>query len=590
MKDTEIGRKTDDEVVNNSDVGGTQDQTNNDEVVNTADVEMGEGQTDTTEAIKDGYNTAGARVEDGINMVATDGVDTLNKANAAAGQASVLASNVGVGQSESGDVKKETSNCVEKCGPIASALSIAGSMLGQILAPVAGPCYWYWIHKFIVAFSILFFFVNLGILLDTFANSSVTEITTKHATSIVWPDVYLCIDALTFFHTFLCCSSSCSASVSGGCKAIGFLKLPLTGSTDGCPLGIFNDHSKGKTAATSCPYSVKVGQKVVDITNYGSINTALPMYKMTQVGANPTPVANSWTVSTFGTGLENKLPTYSPASTNSEGGSWASGNTYYPVCFHFENTAKTAALYTDPKKYIQTAFAMDPTENILTESLSTMAYLQVAGTAPYEGDASSTTGKITASEAVWPGFGTTSIGSINLDKIKDQTKGETDWTYLYQISVTSYPVSLATLHSASQTVTSVFDGSTITLPVWKPDVVIGPTSFCFSSFITREVVIRDYTVAEVWAGIGGLWAGSLLLLALFFVPTATTDKYNRPVQIFNWVFPSLKDEWMDQYEEEFPDEDNSQLEAQVQSLAQKLEELTAKVGQKPEWFQGEPQY
>merc|ERR1711934_800660 len=152
------------------------------------------------------------------------------------------------------------------------------------------------------------------------------------------------------------------------------------------------------------------------------------------------------------------------------------------------------------------------------------------------------------------------IGSINLDKIKDQTKGETDWTYLYQISVTSYSVGLSPLHSASQTVTSVFDGSTITLPAWKPDVVFGPTSFSLGSFITREVVIRDYTVAEVWAGIGGLWAGSLLLLALFFVPTATTDKYNRPVQIFNWVFPSLKDEWMDQYEEEFPDEDNSQLE------------------------------
>jgi hypothetical protein len=202
---------------------------------------------------------------------------------------------------------------------------------------------------------------------------------------------------------------------------------------------------------------------------------------------------------------------------------------------------------------LTTAFAADLAELHLTDPSHYEVYMMEAGKAP----ADST--KILASRAVWPGLGMKGIGSISMDRFKDETKGETAWTYNYQIAVTSAPDKLvywtstpdntaAKTESSLGTTQTIHPGDLDNGPLW------GVSSFTVSNFIVRSVLIRDYTVAEVWAGIGGLWAASVMVMSIFFHQTDISDKNHRLFYLFNFLCPQQRDEYLekageDTYEE-----------------------------------------
>ena len=51
---------------------------------------------------------------------------------------------------------------------------------------------------------------------------------------------------------------------------------------------------------------------------------------------------------------------------------------------------------------------------------------------------------------------------------------------------------------------------------------------------TRRVHVRYRTISEIWAEIGALWAGAMIIMSLFFTQSGTTDvKSKKPMMVFS---------------------------------------------------------
>lgn len=573
------------------------------------------------------------------------------------------------------DSCKDKCTCMNQCGggltAVSGILEIFGTMMEVIVAPVAGPCYFFWIHKFLVAFAIIFFFVNLGILLDTMANTSVTDIELKHETSINYPDLYVCIPAYAWFYGFKCCGDTCGRSTANGgvaaadaCKEGGYLALALEGSSSGCEMGIFPNYDLGKSAATSCPYTAYRGQGPLTDAEWASYKT----YKMEYAGATSFPEKTfTWSQDPNGwaAGLENKMPTYTPSKnakvTLNAGGTgtfvaeetvtdgtttvactithvnsatelivrdctcpnndcdqgFSVGNTitggtssasatvassdppkgyryrsttYKPVCYYFKNTGNAVATYGAAQNFASMAFSATMTNNLLAVPPALETYVMEAGKVPYEGTAASTTGGILATKVNMPGYGNQGLATMHYDKIKDETKGETEFTYLWQVTQTSAPIHQQNIiGDAGGTGSTAY---TFTNPLNSADTITegrshmdgllwGAVSFTITDFIVREVTIRDYTVAEVWAGIGGLWSGSLMILMIFFSTSDVTNSKHRFFRVFNFLCPSKRDEWLEQAETEsgMKEEEIEQEEEDEAKFIERYQRLVGPDGQ-----------
>jgi len=256
----------------------------------------------------------------------------------------------------------------------------------------------------------------------------------------------------------------------------------------------------------------------------------------------------------YATLLENKINSYTPGPQQ-DGYAVYQNLPTKPVCYYYKvtNTAQAKVTRGGTQYFLTNAWAADLAEYHLTDPSHYEVYMMEAGKAP----ADST--KILASRAVWPGVGVKGIGSVSLDRYKDETKGESDWMYNYQISVTSTPDKLVYWTSTPDTTASKTDSSLGTTQTIAPgDLDNGPlwgvVSFTISNFIVRSVLIRDYTVAEVWAGIGGLWAASVMVISIFFHQTDISDKNHRLYYIFNFLCPKQRDKYLEKAEEDMYDE------------------------------------
>ena len=65
--------------------------------------------------------------------------------------------------------------------------------------------------------------------------------------------------------------------------------------------------------------------------------------------------------------------------------------------------------------------------------------------------------------------------------------------------------------------------------VWAENFV----AITFRHF-TRRVHVRYKTVSEIWAEVGALWAGAMIIMSLFFTQSGTTDvKSKKPMMVFS---------------------------------------------------------
>lgn len=336
----------------------------------------------------------------------------------------------------------------------------------------------------------------------------------------------------------------------------------------------------------------------------------------------------------YATGLEDALPQLKVDKTMQFGGSDNGGQmdntTVKSICYYFKVTDAAAATATHgSQSYLQSMFLATMTDALMRELPHLKMYLVPPGSPP------TLRGKVLATEITWPAVAMKTIGDITVDKYKDTSKGATDWTFIYNMGLSSQPIvgQLAILAPAvdGSTATSqastnnTFDGSTsfemvnefryeysdklnfnltaieVSLKaIFKamasgssPDAVklADPLSKCYlsgginpssesssapagsggtstspvntgffgtnmvpafnaltiSNFVVREIVVRHRTVAEYWAAIGGLFAGSLLILSLFFAASGVSHN-NRQVQTFNFIGGDTKEEWLKEYE------------------------------------------
>ena len=251
---------------------------------------------------------------------------------------------------------------------------------------------------------------------------------------------------------------------------------------------------------------------------------------------------------------------------------------YKPRCFLFKNDGKTTATYDGAQKFAQMAMATDPNPAQIKRPTSLVAYLMEAGKVPYEGTAAATTGGVLATEVHLPGIGMMGVGDISYDLMKDSSKGETAWTYLWDVDSMSYPVQSQNIVGASNKLGKSMDTDctldtectldtvqygykiesslkpgtmmTATYDEINSGILYGAAAFTISNFVVREITIRNYTVAEFWGAVGGLWSASLMVCMVFFSTTEIADAKHRLFRVFNFTCPANRDEWMAEAEKE----------------------------------------
>merc|ERR1712216_1114020 len=115
--------------------------------------------------------------------------------------------------------------------------------------------------------------------------------------------------------------------------------------------------------------------------------------------------------------------------------------------------------------------------------------------------------------------------------------------------------------TSTQILQNSIHGNTITDPVTLPDdyaqqvfqtSINSPVNeakghlsltnvFRISNFVVTKVLVRRVTTSEVWAAIGGLWAGSMLLIGILFVTSGHTSNAGRDVMIFRCIPSSWRE-------------------------------------------------
>ena len=478
---------------------------------------------------------------------------------------------------------KNINQCSENCGEVGQWLSIFSQIFELITAPVAGPCYIWLFYIFLVIFSVTFFIVNLVFLINDWAGSTVTEVNLKWEKTLNYPDIYICMPAAVFYHSFKCCGFDCTENDSGGatdstadCGNWAFLGLALENSQEGCMgFGKFDDFSR-HYSATSCPYSTYIGNNTPIQYNYyqrcpeiGGVDSNGDSCTWPYIDSNMQ--MTQFPTHEWATGLENKLPIYNITSSNTFGGTTMAGNSYKSTCYYFKSDKSSNAQASYEKiTYLQNAFATSLTDAVSRELPHLKMYLMEAGKKPYDGEG------ILANEVVWPTLGMKTIGTITVNKYKDESKGDTEWKYLYNMGLSSQPVNaIATLIAPAATSSvdlstqgadyseitgwkhrfndplSMISGTTHTLYLsgnTNNNLIYAFNALTISDFVVNEITVRNRTPSEYWAAIGGLFAGSLLILNLFFISSGVTFG-NRQVKLFNFVCQDKKDKWLSKYEE-----------------------------------------
>jgi hypothetical protein len=226
----------------------------------------------------------------------------------------------------------------------------------------------------------------------------------------------------------------------------------------------------------------------------------------------------------------------------------------------------------------------------MTKSLVNLPYFQLylmeAGKQPFEGAASATTGEIVATRSFWPSGGQTLVGGISVDEIKDMTKGDTSFVPTYSVSATGglndwspYVAYTAISNVTAGDATGMGTGAEATNE-YNSNVISEDagelyciSAFAFDTFIVRQVTIRYPTTGEVWSEIGGLYAGSLFILVLFFASTGYVNDKGAEVQVFKWLPSATREEWLKGFSKKLTAE---QIMAnRVKELEEKVEQLLA---------------
>ena len=245
------------------------------------------------------------------------------------------------------------------------------------------------------------------------------------------------------------------------------------------------------------------------------------------------------------------------------------------------------------RSVLQTEYVTTLTQAMVENGLYSTIYVSPQGVAPAPG------GKLAPSttSSGAPGFNFYSVVSISMSKKKDETKGETDFTNQYsfksgtasqkmQLSMNSAGPAAAAgqaitdwdgiifRNAVNLPTTGMLDGSNVQSTIdTTTDSVALTTIYEVDNFVVDKITIRWVTTAEAWASIGGLYAGSMLLIAILFTPTNKVDDEGRTVVCFRFLPDSWKEEYLAPFKETTT---AATVEEKIAALEAKMAEMEAK--------------
>jgi hypothetical protein len=394
--------------------------------------------------------------------------------------------------------------------------------MAALTQPVAGPCCIKLFYNFVVFCVFVWFIVCVQAAAPTW-NAPMVEVQAKFVQELRYPDVYMCIPPLGM-STII--QEQLDYTIMG-------LEKPKSTST---VCRGFSEMTRVRVSLTmdqdyvACQSQVGVSD-INAITN-GYINTnEVPPSDSTQIPptpqsnpffkkANEITGGNPFLVNEVAANLAASLGTYKdPINPNAQ--------TYNAFCFFYNSTNLTAKY--DSNNVLMHVNALKLNLATAAELLYMNAYFVPSGKLPYKkvGDKF----VATATSVLWPLKNSLTQGQLSTEIITDTSTlnkrlsseervYSDEPTIQYKVSVNSQPTRLTVFDDAFEVDDATNRGNLQMID----SVVYGGNSLRFGTFVQQNIMIRDKTYAEIWAEIGGLWAGCCIAITLLFKSSGyTTD-------------------------------------------------------------------
>jgi len=205
-----------------------------------------------------------------------------------------------------------------------------------------------------------------------------------------------------------------------------------------------------------------------------------------------------------------------------------------PFCLRYEMKEGAKQLYSEHgEKYLFMHHQFDP--NLPDDIIN--VYLSKAGDAPYNEK-----NDITASSVPFAGGGSVTQALLRIEEVTDLTKTNT---------------ALQLLGVEEVTPTTHYRFTTWSKTSNSGDLTYAGIGILYDEFVVRKITIRFKTFAEIFAEVGGLWAGCAALLWLVWKKSGYLHKRadgstGEEMMIINYIPVKWKDKWLNKgVEKEF---------------------------------------
>jgi len=217
------------------------------------------------------------------------------------------------------------------------------------------------------------------------------------------------------------------------------------------------------------------------------------------------------------------------------------------VCLRWQMKQGAKQTLDENGKYA-VGFHMDVKGTLSSGDPFFVLYLTPPGTTPYS--CASGTCRINATSVYMSGPPTIQMVFLGKTVTDDQTDADPNkhvhYPYHTWSKIASTETSVlgggATVDIQNGAATGAISGSTLLKHIDTSSSVL---AFKFDDFTVQTVTIRYHTYSEIFAALGGLWAGSLAILYLFFKKSGHLNrKGGREMYIFNFVLPSMRKQYL----------------------------------------------
>jgi len=370
-------------------------------------------------------------------------------------------------------------------------------------------------------FRAVFFLVALGVIgvgtstIITKAtgewSQKVTEIEAEYALELPYPDFYLCIPA-SFVESYKKDTSTNAKYmvISGwpGSQTLSTLKTQCNGTAADMPARVSVERMKlagqiSNKSADSCAYG-----GVTTSPNISSANIEFGCNASdSKAGSSNCKSPNkTHAMSARVTKLVNAMPSYTDSTGKHEA-----------LCVGYPSLGLSQKRADPPYEIL---LSME-TAAVDDNSPFFMGYLMEKDKEPVDAK-----GKVVATEIMFSGTGGVVAAQLQLEKVKDETKGDTDYVMEWKYGLWTK------ILSTSQSIGSTTSHITIYSPNFK-EAVLG---FWYSSFVVQKITIRWKKWDEIYAELGGIWAASVALLAYAFVKSGHIDpRTKKEAYVFKYL-------------------------------------------------------